>query len=157
MVTELNALVASVAIFNTVDLISKCLTHESDLKASAYDACPTMCLCHTFASHAGCVETRCAESNPELGEFPFSFAPVSYSVHPGYRAKVYPFSQRLCVFPNQAPCNSNVLTLGIVDWRQVPLLTALSYGVNSVEADVWLVNGTLYVCTGLLAVGMVFC
>ncbi|EPQ60709.1 hypothetical protein GLOTRDRAFT_90125 [Gloeophyllum trabeum ATCC 11539] len=30
-------------------------------------------------------------------------------------------------------------------WRDVPLLTALSYGVGSVEADVWLVNGTLYV------------
>lgn len=31
------------------------------------------------------------------------------------------------------------------DWRDVPLLTALSYGVSSVEADVYLVNGTLYV------------
>lgn len=31
------------------------------------------------------------------------------------------------------------------DWRDVPLLTALSYGVASVEADVYLVNGTLYV------------
>ncbi|KAF8627626.1 hypothetical protein AX15_004323 [Amanita polypyramis BW_CC] len=30
-------------------------------------------------------------------------------------------------------------------WREVPLLTALSNGVSSVEADVWLVNGTLYV------------
>ncbi|KAM6502630.1 hypothetical protein JOM56_002607 [Amanita muscaria] len=30
-------------------------------------------------------------------------------------------------------------------WREVPLLTALSYGIGSVEADVWLVNGTLYV------------
>jgi hypothetical protein len=27
----------------------------------------------------------------------------------------------------------------------VPLLTALRYGVASVEADVWLVNGTLHV------------
>lgn len=33
----------------------------------------------------------------------------------------------------------------VVDWRDVPLLTALSYGVMSVEADVWLENGTLYV------------
>ncbi|KZS93392.1 hypothetical protein SISNIDRAFT_454565 [Sistotremastrum niveocremeum HHB9708] len=30
-------------------------------------------------------------------------------------------------------------------WRQVPLLTALSLGVASVEADVWLFNGTLFV------------
>ena len=27
----------------------------------------------------------------------------------------------------------------------MPLYTALSYGVFSVEADVWLVNGTLYI------------
>jgi hypothetical protein len=32
-----------------------------------------------------------------------------------------------------------------VDWREVPLLTALSYGVASVEADVWLVDEKLYV------------
>lgn len=31
------------------------------------------------------------------------------------------------------------------DWRDVPLLTALSFGVASVEADVSLVNGTLFV------------
>ncbi|GJJ09610.1 hypothetical protein Clacol_003833 [Clathrus columnatus] len=31
------------------------------------------------------------------------------------------------------------------DWRDVPLFTALSMGVASVEADVWLVNGTLYI------------
>ena len=31
------------------------------------------------------------------------------------------------------------------DWRDVPLLTALSFGVVSVEADVWLINGTLFV------------
>ncbi|KAI0330564.1 hypothetical protein GY45DRAFT_1323510 [Cubamyces sp. BRFM 1775] len=30
-------------------------------------------------------------------------------------------------------------------WRDIPLLTALSYGAASVEADVWLLNGTLYV------------
>ncbi|KZV98100.1 hypothetical protein EXIGLDRAFT_607332 [Exidia glandulosa HHB12029] len=30
-------------------------------------------------------------------------------------------------------------------WRQVPLLTALSFGVTSVEADVWLVEGELFV------------
>ncbi|KAJ7181756.1 hypothetical protein C8R43DRAFT_280227 [Mycena crocata] len=30
-------------------------------------------------------------------------------------------------------------------WRDVPLLTALSFGVASVEADVWLVGETLYV------------
>lgn len=32
-----------------------------------------------------------------------------------------------------------------LDWREVPLLTALSYGVASVEADVWLVDEKLYV------------
>jgi hypothetical protein len=31
------------------------------------------------------------------------------------------------------------------DWRDVPLLTAISFGVSSVEADVWLVNETLFV------------
>lgn len=31
------------------------------------------------------------------------------------------------------------------DWRDVPLFTALSLGVASVEADVWLMNGTLFV------------
>ncbi|KAE9411024.1 hypothetical protein BT96DRAFT_983679 [Gymnopus androsaceus JB14] len=30
-------------------------------------------------------------------------------------------------------------------WRDVPLLEALSYGVSSVEADVWYINGTLYI------------
>jgi len=32
-----------------------------------------------------------------------------------------------------------------LDWRDVPLLTALSFGVASVEADVWLVGDTLFV------------
>lgn len=32
-----------------------------------------------------------------------------------------------------------------IDWRDVPLLSALSFGVASVEADVWLINGTLFV------------
>lgn len=32
------------------------------------------------------------------------------------------------------------------DWRDVPLLEAIGYGVASVEADVWLINGTLFVC-----------
>ncbi|KAJ3852874.1 hypothetical protein EV368DRAFT_40083 [Lentinula lateritia] len=30
-------------------------------------------------------------------------------------------------------------------WRDVPLLTALSFGVASVEADVWFINNTLFV------------
>ncbi|KAL5533892.1 hypothetical protein ACEPAG_352 [Sanghuangporus baumii] len=30
-------------------------------------------------------------------------------------------------------------------WREIPLLTALSFGVASVEADVWLINSTLFV------------
>lgn len=32
-----------------------------------------------------------------------------------------------------------------LDWRDVPLLTALSYGVASIEADVWLFDGGLVV------------
>ncbi|THH11614.1 hypothetical protein EW145_g544 [Phellinidium pouzarii] len=32
-----------------------------------------------------------------------------------------------------------------IDWRNVPLLDALSLGVASVESDVWLINGTLFV------------
>jgi len=30
-------------------------------------------------------------------------------------------------------------------WRDVPLFTALSLGATSFEADVWLINGTLFV------------
>lgn len=30
-------------------------------------------------------------------------------------------------------------------WRDIPFYTALSYGCVSIEADVWLVNGTLYI------------
>lgn len=30
-------------------------------------------------------------------------------------------------------------------WRDIPMLTALSYGCSSIEADVWLVNGTLLI------------
>ncbi len=37
------------------------------------------------------------------------------------------------------------LKCGWADWRDVPLLTALSYGAASVEADVYLINGTLFV------------
>lgn len=32
-------------------------------------------------------------------------------------------------------------------WRDVPFYTGLSYGAISTEADVWLINGTLHVCT----------
>lgn len=32
-----------------------------------------------------------------------------------------------------------------IDWRDVPLLRALSYGVASVEADVWLAGNDLLV------------
>ena len=35
------------------------------------------------------------------------------------------------------------------DWRDVPLLSALSFGVASVEADVWLINKTLFVSATL--------
>lgn len=31
-------------------------------------------------------------------------------------------------------------------WRDVPFYSGLSYGAISTEADVWLINGTLYVC-----------
>lgn len=33
----------------------------------------------------------------------------------------------------------------MADWRDVPLLTAVSLGVASVEADVWLFDGQLLV------------
>src|ERR1700753_217480 len=36
-------------------------------------------------------------------------------------------------------CTHHLICSLSPDWRQVPLLTALSYGVASVEADVWLV------------------
>lgn len=36
-----------------------------------------------------------------------------------------------------------------IDWRDVPLLTALSFGVASVEADVWFIDNTLFVRTYL--------
>jgi len=41
--------------------------------------------------------------------------------------------------------SSQTLTVITEDWRDVPLYTALSLGVASVEADVWLVNGELFV------------
>lgn len=44
------------------------------------------------------------------------------------------------------PCTV-VVDIAPLDWRDVPLLTALSFGVQSVEADVWLINGTLFVRT----------
>jgi hypothetical protein len=34
-------------------------------------------------------------------------------------------------------------------WRDVPFYTGLSYGAISTEADVWLINGTLYVSSPL--------
>lgn len=37
------------------------------------------------------------------------------------------------------------MTLHPTDWRDIPFYTALSAGVISVEADVWLHNDTLYV------------
>jgi len=40
-------------------------------------------------------------------------------------------------------------------WRAKPFYTALSNGVISVEADVWLYNGTLYVCT-LSCIGSIY-
>ena len=49
--------------------------------------------------------------------------------------------------PNTSKCHSpihNPLTL-FEDWRDVPLLTAISFGVSSVEADVWLVDGELFI------------
>jgi hypothetical protein len=33
----------------------------------------------------------------------------------------------------------------ISDWRDVPFYTALSVGAISIEADVWLYNGTLFI------------
>jgi hypothetical protein len=45
-----------------------------------------------------------------------------------------------------------------LDWRDVPLLTALSYGVASVEADVWSFNdGLLLVGTGSTAGVLNYC
>ena len=39
----------------------------------------------------------------------------------------------------------SLITIELKDWREVPLLTAISHGAKSVEADVWLIDGTLYV------------
>jgi hypothetical protein len=41
------------------------------------------------------------------------------------------------------------------DWRDVPLLSALSLGVSSVEADVWLVDEELLVCSQFNSHGFV--
>ena len=41
------------------------------------------------------------------------------------------------------PCKTSNTVLQ--DWRDAPVLEAISYGVASIEADVWLVNGTLFV------------
>ena len=48
----------------------------------------------------------------------------------------------LFVFPSYGFARGLTVNL---DWRDVPLLTALSYGVASVEADVWLFDGDLLV------------
>lgn len=45
----------------------------------------------------------------------------------------------------KASFRSEFILTTTVDWRDVPLLTAISFGVSSVEADVWLVNETLFV------------
>ena len=37
-----------------------------------------------------------------------------------------------------------------LDWRNTPVLEALSLGVASIEADVWLINGTLFVSLVIL-------
>lgn len=37
------------------------------------------------------------------------------------------------------------MKLTIIDWRDVPFYSALSVGAISIEADVWLYNGTLFV------------
>lgn len=42
-------------------------------------------------------------------------------------------------------------------WRAKPFYTALSNGVISVEADVWLYNGTLYVCNMSMTANLQFC
>ena len=47
------------------------------------------------------------------------------------------FTPSLCGFATRLTVN--------LDWREVPLLTALSYGVGSVEADVWLFGDDLLV------------
>jgi hypothetical protein len=51
---------------------------------------------------------------------------------------------------NDCEFNHDFLKLGAFrslcqDWRDVPLLTAVSLGVGSVEADVWLVDEQLFV------------
>jgi len=48
----------------------------------------------------------------------------------------------LFALPSYGPAQRLTVNL---DWRDVPLLTALSYGVASVEADVWLFEGDLLV------------
>ena len=69
---------------------------------------------------------------------------------------VSPALQTILNKAHQAPLYSypTSLTQGIVPkyihshndyWRDVPFYTALSVGAVSVEADVWLYNGTLYV------------
>ena len=40
---------------------------------------------------------------------------------------------------------NEAVLIRISDWRDVPLLTAISFGVASVEADVFFINGTLFV------------
>jgi len=65
------------------------------------------------------------------------------------------FLQNTSAAPYQYPTD---FTQGIVPkafhshndyWRQFPLFSALSVGAVSVEADVWLYNGTLHVRTSL--------
>ncbi|KAG6845772.1 hypothetical protein H0H87_003826 [Tephrocybe sp. NHM501043] len=57
----------------------------------------------------------------------------------------YPTQFTQGIVPKQIHSHNDFADEHTKDWRDVPLLTAISFGVQSVEADVWLVDGQLLV------------
>lgn len=56
----------------------------------------------------------------------------------GQGAYIYPTSLTQAIIPKAVHSHNDY-------WRPVPVFSALSIGAVSIEADVWLVNGTLYI------------
>ncbi|CAK5280563.1 unnamed protein product [Mycena citricolor] len=108
------------------------------------DESPTPRMGQTYYDndHAGLEQPAYAQAHPGLV--------IPSSQHPGVLDEIsslqaanssllrYPTAFTQGIVPKQIHSHNDY-------WREVPLLTALSLGVASVEADVWLVNGTLHV------------
>lgn len=84
------------------------------------------------------------QTNRGLDKVELTSLAVSNPGHPRYCPQTDTLPQRLCAICSSLRGFATRLTV-YIDWREVPLLTALSYGISSVEADVWLFEGDLLV------------